>query len=111
MKIKRPFALKTDKISSDEIKRCALAFKTMENKAPEIAKMFVEFGKMARECKQLLKEADKILSECGQDKQNKKYVEVSRKYDNKKEALLAYYNEDIIKKTNELQNESNIIFQ
>ena len=109
--MKRPFALKTDKISSDEIKRCALAFKTMENIAPEIAKMFVEFGKMARECKQILKEADKILSECGQDKQNKKYVEVSRKYDNKKGALLAYYNEDIIKKTNELQNESNIIFQ
>ena len=111
MKIKRPFALKTDKIFSGEIKKCASAFKTIENIAPEIAKMFVEFGKMARECKQLLKEADKILSECGKDEQNEKYVEVSQKYNNKKEALLKYYNEHIIKKANELKDESDIIFQ
>lgn len=92
--MKRPFTLKTDNISSKEIKECALDLKEAENVASEIAKMFVKYGKMSREGKQLLKEADKILSECGK---SEKYVETIKKYNAKVDELDQYYKEIIMK--------------
>ena len=90
MKIKRPFALKTEKVSDDEIKKCAVDFKKTENTASEIAKMFVKYGKMAREFKQLTKEADKILSECNKNNQNAKYVKARAEVDTRIKALGDY---------------------
>ena len=60
---------------------------------------------MAKECKQLLKEADKILSECGKNTKDEKFLEAINKCDEKVIELNKYYNDSIEKKIDEMFEE------